>query len=143
MSINGLILILAKIIEFTMASTADVEKAALFMNSKLTVPIQQALFKMGHPQPATKVKTINSTADGYVNATIKQNRSKTIDMRLYWLKDCQQQKQFSIYRDNGKNNFANYFTKHHVPSHHRAVRPIYYLFDKSNHQLDMQGFIKN
>ena len=79
---------------------------------------------MGHPQPATKIKTDNSTTDGFVNNTIKQNRSKAIDMRFYWLKDRQQQKQFSIYWDNVKNNFADFFTKHHSPSHHKAVRPI-------------------
>ena len=61
-------------------------------------------------------------------------------MRFYWLKDRQQQKQFSIYWDNGKNNFADYFTKHHSPSHHKAVRPIY-LYDENN-QLDMRGCIK-
>ena len=61
-------------------------------------------------------------------------------MKFYWLKDRQQQKQFSIYWDNGKNNFADYFTKHHSPSHHKAVRPIY-LYDKNN-QLDMRGCIK-
>ena len=61
-------------------------------------------------------------------------------MRFYWLKDRQQQKQFSIYWENGKNNFADYFTKHHSPSHHKAVRPIY-LHDENN-QLDMQGCIK-
>ncbi len=61
-------------------------------------------------------------------------------MRFYWLKDQQQQKQFSIYWDNGKNNFADYFTKHHSPFHHKAVRSIY-LYDENN-QLDMQGCIE-
>ena len=42
--------------------------------------------------------------------------------------------------DNGKNNFADYFTKDHSPSHHKAVRPIY-LFDQNN-ELDMRGCIK-
>ena len=139
--INGSILILVKIIKFVMASAAEAEIAALFMNAKLVVPIQQALIEMGHPQPATKIKTDNSTADGFVNDAIKQNRSKAIDMGFYWWKDRQQQKQFNIYWDNGKINFADYFTKHHhSPSHHKAVRPIY-LFDQNN-ELDMRGCIK-
>ena len=37
-------------------------------------------------------------------------------------------------------NFADYFTKHYSPSHHKAVRPIY-LYDENN-QLDMRGCIK-
>ena len=40
---------LAKIIKFVMALAAEAEIAALFMNEKLAVPIQQALIKMGHP----------------------------------------------------------------------------------------------
>ena len=55
------------------------------MNAKLAVPIRQDLIKMGHPQPATKIKTDNSTADGFVNDIIKQNRSKAIDMRFLFL----------------------------------------------------------
>ena len=46
-SINGSILILAKIIKFVMALAAEAEIAALFMNAKLAVPIQQVLIKMG------------------------------------------------------------------------------------------------
>ena len=80
--LNGSILILAKIIKFVMASAAEAEIAALFMNAKLAIPIRQALIEMGQPQPATKIKTDNSTADGFVNDTIKQNRSKAIDMRF-------------------------------------------------------------
>ena len=68
--INGLILILAKFIKFVMALTAKAEIATLFMNAKLAVLIRQALNEMGHPQPATKIKTNNSTADGFVNDTI-------------------------------------------------------------------------
>ena len=119
-----------------MASAAKAEIAALFMNAKLAVPIQQALIEMGHPQPATKLETDNSTADGFVNDTIKQNRSKAIDMRFYWLKDRQQQKQFSIHWEKGKNNFADYYTKYHPPSHHKAVQPIY--LHENNLHLDLQ-----
>ena len=46
--INGSILVLAKIIKFVMSSTAEAEIAALFMNAKLAVPLQQVLIEMGH-----------------------------------------------------------------------------------------------
>ena len=140
--INGSILILAKIIKFVMASAAEAEIAALFMNAKLAVPLRQALIEMGHLKPATKIKTDNSTAEGIINGTITQNRSKAIDidMRFYWLKCRQAQEQFKIYWAPGKINFADYFTKFHSPAHHKAVRPIY-LYNKTN-PLDMQGCIK-
>ena len=87
--INRSILILAKLIKFVMVSATKSEIAASFMNAKLVVPIQQALVKMGHPQPATRIKTDNSTVGGFVNNMIKQNHSKAIDMKFYWLKDRQ------------------------------------------------------
>ena len=123
-----------------MSSAAEAEIAALFMNAKLAVPLRQALVEMGHLQPATKIKTDNSTANGIINGTITQNRSKAIDMRFYWLKCRQAQEQFKIYWVPGKINFANYFTKFHSPAHHKAVQPIY-LYNKNN-QLDMQRCIK-
>ena len=100
--LNGSISVLTKIIKFVMASAAKEEITVLFMNAKLAVSIRQALIEMGHPQSATKIITDDCTADGFVNNTIKQNRSKTIDTRFYWLKDRQQQKQFNIYWDNEK-----------------------------------------
>lgn len=43
--INGSILIVDKIMEFVMTSTAEVEIAALFMNAKLAMPIWRALIE--------------------------------------------------------------------------------------------------
>ena len=95
---------------------------------------------MGFPQPATKIKTDNSTAEGIINDKIKQNRSKAIDMRFYWLKCRQAQEQFDIYWEKGATNLADYFTKHHSPAHHKAVRPIY-LYDEQQ-RLSAEGCAK-
>ena len=95
---------------------------------------------MGFPQPKTKIKTDNSTAEGIVNDKIKQNRSKAIDMRFYWLKCRQSQEQFDIYWEKGATNLADYFTKHHSPAHHKAVRPIY-LYDEQQ-RLSAEGCAK-
>ena len=80
-----------------MSSAAEAELASLFINAKLAVPIQQALIEMGFPQPTTRIKTDNSTAYGIINDTIKQNKSKAMDMRIYWLKCREAQEQFDIY----------------------------------------------
>ena len=74
--INGSILYLITIIKNIMASAAEAEISALFLNARMTIPLPTALIKMGHPQPATKIKTDNNTADGFVNGTIKQNKSR-------------------------------------------------------------------
>jgi hypothetical protein len=43
------------------------------------------------------METDNTTATGYSNGTIKQKRTKAMDMRFYWIKDRVKQGQFKIY----------------------------------------------
>ena len=49
-----------------------------------------------------------------------------MDMQFYWVKDRVQQGQIIIYWKPGSENMADYFTKHHLPAHHRLMRPIYF-----------------
>ena len=82
---NGPVLVLSKKIKNVVASASEAEVAALFMNAQEMVPMRQCLEELGHSQSATPLKTDNSTATGIVNNTIKQKRSKAIDMRYYWI----------------------------------------------------------
>ncbi len=50
------------------------------------------------------------------------------------------QGQFVVNWTPGSVNLADYFTKHHPASHHKALRSIY-LFD-TNNRLDLKGCIK-
>ena len=81
--INGTISIIAKIIKSVMSSAAESEIGALFMNAQEILPLQMTCKELRHPQPATPVRTDNNTADGIINSTFQQNRSKAIDMRFY------------------------------------------------------------
>ena len=137
--VNGSIAVLAKLIRCVMASASEAEVAALFMNARAAVPFRITLCELGHPQPPTPIRTDNSTADGIANGTIKQNKTKAIDMRFYWLRDRVEQNQFNVYWAPGKTNLADYFTKHHSPAHHRRVRPIYVNTPTS--PKDLQGCI--
>jgi hypothetical protein len=137
---NGALMVLAKIIKNVMASAAESEVAGLYMNAREAVPMRQALIEMGHPQPATPMKTDNSTATGILNNTIKQKRSKAIDMRFYWLRDRVQQGMFDVYWEPGLNNLADYPTKHHSGKHHRKLRSIY-LSEKDS-PTTVQGCIE-
>ena len=65
----------------------------------------------------------NTTAVGFANNTIKQKRSKEIDMRFYWIRDCTRQGEFKIYWAPRSTNLGDYHTKHHSPSHHHLMRP--------------------
>ncbi len=106
-----------------MASAAESEVGALFVNSQEAIPLRYALEELGHPQPPTPVQTDNSTAAGYSNNTIKQKRSKAMDMRFSWLQCRERQRQFIIYWQPGSENLSDYHTKHHSASHHQKMRP--------------------
>jgi len=80
---NTPVFVQAKVIKNVMASAAEAEVAALYLNAQEAPPIRQCLVEMGHPQLATKMNTDNQTATGIVNGTIKQRRSKAIDMQFY------------------------------------------------------------
>ena len=56
-------------------------------------------------------KTDNKTADGFVNGTIKQNKTKAAEMRFDWLKYRSAWLQFDIYWASGTKHFADFFTK--------------------------------
>eukprot|EP00978_Attheya_sp_CCMP212_P032512 scaffold127403_cov54-Attheya_sp.AAC.5 len=73
---------------------------------------------MKHPQPPTPVATDNSAAESVLNGTAKQKRSRAIDMQFYWVRDRIRQGQFHVFWEAGKQNVADYYTKHHATSHH-------------------------
>jgi hypothetical protein len=111
------------IIKVVMSSVAEAELGALFLNAKEGKYLRQILTKMGHPQPRTPIQTDNTMAEGVINNKILQpKRTKVMDMRFHWLCDREAQGQFCIHWRPGKMNLADYFTKHHSPTHHVNVR---------------------
>jgi len=124
---NGAIHTLSSIMQVVLSSATEAEFAALFFNAKDGAMLRTTLAEMGHPQPATTIQTDNSCAAGICNDTVKQHRSKAIDMRFYWVRDRVRQGQFLIHWRRGTDNLADYFTKHHSPSHHRLMRSRYLL----------------
>ena len=120
------------IIAAVMSSAAEAEYGALFFNAKDGCKLRNSLTDMGYPQPATPIQADNSCAVGLANDTVKQKRSKAIDMRFYWVKDRVKQKQFLVYWRQGVDNDADYFTKHHPPSHHRKNRSRYLHTETEN-----------
>jgi hypothetical protein len=128
---NGALHILCHIMREVLSSAAEAELGALFHNGKEACPLRIALEEMGHPQPATPIATDNNTASGIATDTVKQKRSKAIDMRFYWIRDRVRQGQFKIFWRQGKTNRADYFSKHHPASHHQAIRSTY-LYSPTN-----------
>jgi len=124
---NGPVLVNSSIIQPVLSSAAEAELGALFHNAKDGCMLRTTLEDMGHPQPATPIQADNACAVGLANGTVKQKRSKAIDMRFYWVRDQVKQGHFVIYWRKGSENDADYFTKHHSPSHHRRMRSRYLL----------------
>jgi hypothetical protein len=118
-------LIISKVLKHVMSSAAEAEIGAFFINAKEGAVLRTTLEELGHTQPPTPMETDNTTATGYSNGTIKQKRTKAMDMRFYWIKERVKQGQFNVYWGPGFQNLADYFTKHHSPAHHKRMRDIY------------------
>jgi hypothetical protein len=80
---------------------------------------------MGHPQPPTPILWDNSTAVGIANNTVKHQRSRSMEMRFFWVADAVTQGKFDIKYHPGKEKLGDYQSKHHVGAHHTAVSPWY------------------
>jgi hypothetical protein len=119
---NGAIPTNATIIKAVMSSAAEAELGALYLNAKEATYLCQILQEMGHPQPCTPIQTDNTTAEGVINNKIQPKCTKAKDMRFHWLRDREAQRQIKIILRPGKTNLADYFTKHHPPTHHVNVR---------------------
>jgi hypothetical protein len=116
---NGAILIISKVLTHIMSLSAEAETGAVLINAKEGAVLRTILEELGHTQPPTRMETDNTTATGYSNCTIKQKRTKTMDMCFYWIKDRVKQGQFNVHWGPGYQNLADYFTKHHSPAHHK------------------------
>ena len=123
--LNGAILHLAAIMKMVLSSAAEAEFGALFHSTKEATPLHTTLEELSHPQPPTPVLVDNSTAVGLANDTATQRHSRTIDMRFYWIRDRVNQNQFHVYWAPAHLNLADYFTKHHTPSHHRRMHKYF------------------
>ena len=76
-----------KTIKHVVCSAAEAETHGLFQNCQNAIAIRYALNGLGHKQEKTIVITDNTTAEGFVNKTMKGKKSKTWDMRYNWLRD--------------------------------------------------------
>ena len=70
-----------------MSLAAKAEVGTVHHNGKLAVPIITALTEIGHVQGPILLKTDNATAEGFLNRSIRQKRSKSFDMRFHWIID--------------------------------------------------------
>ena len=83
--LNGFVHVLCKILRNIMASVAEAEYVALFLNGQSSVPIQTTLTEMGYPQPPIPIQVDNATVVGIASKSIGQKMSKSMDIRFNWI----------------------------------------------------------
>ena len=89
---NGPIHTECRILKHVGVSAAKSEVGRLLHNGKTAVPLRITLHELGFTQPPTSIKTDNAVSNGIVTATVRQKKSKAMDMRFYWIKDRLKQK---------------------------------------------------
>ena len=123
--LNGAIYTFCGILKFVVASAAEAELGALFLNCKEGRIIRLILEELGHKQPSTPVHCDNKTATGIATDTVKKQRSRAMEMRFFWVTDQVKNNSFDVQWHPGQENLADYFTKHFESRHHQQVRPWY------------------
>jgi hypothetical protein len=106
-----------------MSSTVEAELGALFINAKTAVSMHHTLKELSYTQPSTPIQTDNKTAHDLLTNKIIPKAFKAMDMHFNWLQCHEAQGQFRYYWRTGTQNSADYFSKHHPASHHKANRP--------------------
>ena len=129
--LNGTFHLLCLILQCVVASAAEAELGALFMNWQEGMIFNATLEDLGHPQPQIPAHFDNATAVGITNNTIKCQRSCAMEIKYFWTCEKDAQKVFLFKWHPGIENLADYQSKHHPSGHHTAVRP-YYLHEKNS-----------
>ena len=119
---NGVVLNISTIIKAVMSSAVEAKLGALYIDACKAIVAWNILQEMGHKQPRTPIQCDNSTAIGVMNNKIQPKRTKAMCMRYHWLQDREMQGQFCFYWKPGKQNLADYWTKHHCPAHHTEMK---------------------
>jgi hypothetical protein len=85
-----------EMVSCVVASVAEAELAGGFQVAQLAVYYRRILYDLGYPQPPTIIRIDNTVAIGLANASINAKRSKSMDMRFFWIVDRVKQGQFII-----------------------------------------------
>jgi hypothetical protein len=116
---------ISTVLKHVVSSVVESYFEATFVMAKEDTVTCTTLTEMGHPLEASELATYNSTADGIVDDTVKQKRSKATYMHLYLIKDRVKQGQFKVGWATGDTHMGGYFTKNYSPENHKCMIPYY------------------
>jgi hypothetical protein len=109
--INGPFFCTSKLISCIVTSAAEAELGAAFQNAQKGAQFRNTLVELGYPQEATILLVDNTVAEGLASDTITARRSKSMDVRFFWLRDRVKKGQFLIKHIMGRWNISDFFTK--------------------------------
>jgi hypothetical protein len=110
-AINGPISCGSWMIDCVCASVAEAETAGGFHAAQAATHHRRILTELGYPQPPTVLRMDNTVALGIASGTMNAKRSKSMDMRFFWIIDRVEQGQFIVSHVPGIWNIADHFTK--------------------------------
>jgi hypothetical protein len=110
-AINGPISCGSWMINCVCASVAEAETAGGFQIAQTATHHRRILSDLGYPQPPTLLRMDNTVALGLASGQMNAKRSKSMDMRFFWLVDRVEQQQFVVAHIAGLWNIADHFTK--------------------------------
>ena len=123
--INSPICAISGVLDVVVGSAMEGEYGTMYKIAMHGEVLRNTLTDLGYPQAATPLQGDNKVAVGIANNKFKQRRSKAIDMRFHWIRDRVKQGHYNVYWRQGHNNLADYFTKIHSATHHRAMRKFF------------------
>jgi hypothetical protein len=109
--INGPFFCTSKIIPCIVTSAAEAELGAAFYNAQKGAQFRNTLTELGYRQQPTPILVDNTVAEGLANDTINAKRSKSMDVRFFWLRDRVKKAHFQITHRMGRWNISDFFTK--------------------------------
>jgi hypothetical protein len=118
-------LVASVVLKVTAANISEAEYGGLFTATQRSVPLRNTLAALGHPQAATTAVTDNSVAMGISTGTIKQKRSRSINIAYHWIRDQVTLGHFRVLWDKGSRNLADYQTKAVPAKDFLAIKSTY------------------
>ena len=121
-------------LKFVSLSAAEANLVVLFINVKETLIVRLALSKLGNTQPSTPIHCDNSTATDIANGTVKNQWSRSMEMRYFCV--CNQVKHsvVDVLWNIGQDKLGYYTSKHHDTPRHKSVRP-YFLHERNSQRI--------
>ena len=131
-SIGNITEVICKLPTNCVASIAEGEYCAQFINGQAAYWHRVINEQMGYPQPTTKFYGDNTTAIGIANDDIKIKRSKGFDKAYHWFRDRARLQEFEAIHIASLLNGSDYQTKSLTTPEHKRQVTNYVKFPPAN-----------